>query len=179
MNSAIEYFGTDFVEKIQDIFEDAERDGKFIFIHGTYSCDEAISIALNGLECHYPELLYTAELMNKNDKLLFDKLKSWPHWNLKYLVMLCIPKEAGKDGLPIWNKNKNGQFCVPSQLIRGVIDVNEKMVILNPRYNSRKKIEANIEDRSFEPNTGRCIEISIPPDEQDLYEESLEDKGRE
>ena len=69
MSTAKEYFGTDFVKKIDEMFERAEQEDRFVFIHGAYSLDDAISIALNGLECDYPELLYTAELMNKSDKL--------------------------------------------------------------------------------------------------------------
>lgn len=49
MNNAKEYFGADFVNKIYEIFEKAEQEDRFIFIHGAYSLDDAISIALNGL----------------------------------------------------------------------------------------------------------------------------------
>lgn len=66
MSSAEEYFGIDFVKKIYEMFERAEKEDRFVFIHGTYSLDDAISILLNGVECDYPELLYTSELMNQN-----------------------------------------------------------------------------------------------------------------
>ena len=179
MNNAKGYFGADFVNKIYKIFEKAEQEDRFIFIHGVYSIDDAISIALNGLECDYPELLYTAELMNKSDKLLFEKLKSWPHWDLKYLLTICVPKSSGKGGIPIWSKNSDGQFLLSPHLINGIIDVNEKLIIQNPKYDSLKNIEATLEDRSFETRTGKCIEISLPPDELELYEEALKCEERD
>jgi len=174
MNSAKEYFGKNFVKKIYEMFERAEQEDKFLFIHGTDSLDNAINKIVNGLQCDYPELLYTAELMNKNDNLLFEKLKNWPHWDLKYLLTLCVPKNSGKGGIPIWLEGVCGEFYLPPQLINGIIDVNKKLIIPNPQYNVQKDIEATIEDRSFEPRTGKLIEISLPPDELDLYDEKSE-----
>ena len=174
MNSAKEYFGKNFEEKIYEMFETAEQEDKFLFIHGADSLDNAIDKMVNGLRCDYPELLYTAELMNKNDNLLFEKLSSWPHWNLKYLLTLCVPKNSGKGGVPIWIEGLDGEFYLSPQLINGIIDVNKKLIIPNPQYNAKKDIEATIEDRSFEPRTGKFIEISLPPDELGLYEEESE-----
>lgn len=57
-DNAKEYFGIDFVNKIYEIFERAEQKDRFIFIHGAYSFDDAIGIALNSLKCDYLELLY-------------------------------------------------------------------------------------------------------------------------
>ena len=177
MNTAKEYFGTAFVKKIYEILKNAEQENRFVFVHGVYSLDDAISIAFNGLECDYPELLYTAELMSKSDKLLFEKLKNWPHWDLKYLLMLCVPKNSGKGGIPIWNEDLSGRFCLAPSLIKGFIDVNEKSIVINPKYDPLKDIEATFEDRSFETRTGKCIGISLPPDELELYEN--DSKGEE
>ena len=174
MNSAKEYFGADFVEKVYEMFERAEQEDKFVFIHGTSSLDDAIQIVVEGLRCDYPELLYTAELMSKSDNLLFDKLKSWPHWELKYLLTLCVPKNSGKGGIPIWNEDPNGQYYLSPQLINGIIDVNKKLIVQNPKYDSLKNIEATIEDRSFETRTGKFIKVSLPPDELEVYGEESE-----
>ena len=179
MNSAEEYFGMDFVEKIYEIFERAEQEDRFVFIHGTYSLEDAITIGLNGLRCDYPELLYTAELMSKGDKLLFQKLKSWPYFDLKYLLIVCVPKNSGKGGIPIWNEYSNGEFYIPSYLINGIIDVNRRLIIQNPRYDMLKKIEATIEDRSFETRSGKCIRISMPSTDLDVYSEVLRYTERE
>lgn len=176
MESAKDYFGIDFCEKIYEIFESAEQEGKFIFVHGTYTSNDAINTILNGLECDYPELLYTAELMNRNDKLLFEKLKNWPHWDLKYLLMICVSKDSGKGGIPIWNQDLNGIFRLPPELIKGIIDVNQKLILPNPKYNSLENIKATIEDRSFETKTGKCIGISLPPDELSLYENNVKEE---
>lgn len=62
-------------------------------------------ICKHGLECDYPELMYTSELIDKSDKLFYDKLKSWLHWNLKYLIMILVNKQTGKNGIPIWTQN--------------------------------------------------------------------------
>ena len=172
MNSAEEYFGTDFVKRIYDMFEKAEQEGKFVFIHGTHSLDDAINIALNGLECDYPELLYTADLMNKNDKLLFDKLKNWPHWDLKYLLTICVPKSSGKGGTPIWTEDLDGLFHLSPHFINKIIDVKEKSIMQNPKYDPLKNIEATVEDRSYETKTGRIIKISLPQNEFEAYEEN-------
>lgn len=64
----------------------------------------------------------------------------------------------------------NGLFRLPPELIKGIIDVNQKLILPNPKYNSFGNMKATIEDRSFESKTGKCIEISLPPDELLLYE---------
>lgn len=178
MENAKEYFGTDFVEKINEIFKKAKQEERFMFIHGTPSIYDAIESMLRGLKCEYPELLYTALLMKDDDKLLFEKLKNWPMWNLKYLLMISVPKNSGKGGIPIWIENSIGEFCLSPQLINGLIDVNNKSILINPKYDSSKKIEATVEDRSFETKTGKCIEISLPPDEIQFYENNQNSDGR-
>ena len=179
MSSAKEYFGADFVKKIYEVFERAEQEDRFVFIHGTYFLEDAIKIALNGLECDYPELLYTAELMNKNDSLLFEKLKNWPHWDLKYLLTVCVPKSSGKGGIPIWTKDSYGRFHLSPHFINEIIDVNEKSIMQNPKYDPLKNIEATVEDRSFETKTGKCIKITLPEDELELYEEASKYEERD
>lgn len=166
-------FGVDFVKKINQIFKIAQQEDKFVFMHGTFNLDNAISIMLNGLECEYPELFFTSDLMNKDDKLLFEKLKSWPHWDLKYLLTICVPKAAGKGGIPIWNRHEkiDGFFILPPQFINGIIDVNQKLILPNPRYNSSTSINATIEDRSFEPKTGKYLEVTLPQMELEIYEQ--------
>ena len=73
----------------------------------------------------YPELNYTADLIRQDDKLLYDKLKSWPHWNFKYLVLCVVPKQSGKGGIPIWQEKEDG-FYLPPQFIKGYIDVKNR-----------------------------------------------------
>ena len=173
MNSANEFFGENFVQDIYKIFERAEEEGKFVFMHGTLTSDQAKSIELNGLTCDFPELYYTADLMDREDPLLFDKLRSWPHWDLKYLLTLLIPKNSGKGGIPIWYKCENGGFCLSSQFIYGIIDVNKKSISLNLKYSQDKEnIVGTVEDRSFETGTGKCIGVSLSHIEEEMYEEA-------
>ena len=176
MNDAKKYFGTPFVTKIYEIFEKAEQYNQFVFIHGTSTISSAINILENGLSSYFPELLYTAELMNKNDKLLFEKLKSWPHWDSKYLLMICVSKNSGKGGKPIWTEDSDGLFHLSQKLIKGLIDVNQTLILFNPNYSpTGVDIKATIEDRSFEPQTGNHLKTSIPPDELAFYTNNFQD----
>ena len=91
-----EYFGAEFIRKFNNILEESLKEYNFLFLHGTYTKEDAEDICKYGLKCDYPELMYTSELIDKDDKLLYDKLKSWPHWDLKYLVMILVNKGTGK-----------------------------------------------------------------------------------
>ena len=104
MSSAKEYFGTDFVKKIYEMFERAEQEGKFVFMHGTYSFDDAINIALNGLECDYPELLYTAELMNIVTKKSF-RANGIGKLMLEYLINMCKNEKIKTLNLEVNSQN--------------------------------------------------------------------------
>ena len=52
------------------------RKWRFLFIHGTPTKEFAEDICKRGLESDYPELNYTAYMMEAEDRLLYDKLKS-------------------------------------------------------------------------------------------------------
>lgn len=174
MNSPNDFFGENFVQNIYKMFERAETEGKFVFMHGTLTYDQAENMVLHGLTCDYPELYYTADLMNIEDPLLFDKLRSWPHWDLKYLLALLIPKNAGKGGIPIWNKDGNDGFCLSPKYIYGIIDVKKKSILLNPEYSQdNQDLNGTVEDRSFETGTGKCIEVSLSPIEEEMYEDAF------
>lgn len=83
-------------------------------IHGTPTEDNAVDICRNGLISEYPELNYTADLIRQDDKFLYDKLKSWPHWNFKYLVLCVVSKQSGKGGIPIWQEKEDGFYLPPT-----------------------------------------------------------------
>ena len=168
------YFGENFVNQMETILKNSKEKGQFLFIHGTRTDDNAAAICRNGLISDYPELNYTADLIRQDDELLYDKLKSWPHWNLKYLVMCLVPNQSGKGGLPIWTKQEDG-FCLPPQFIRGYIDVNKRQIIDNELYNEKCECLGEFDDLSYRPISGEFIEISLPPDELAFYEEMLGD----
>lgn len=172
-----EYFGKEFVDKIYSIF-DTQSESNFIFVHGTITQDDAEDILKSGLQCYYPEMYYTAELVDENDKLIFDKFRSWPHYDRKYLIMIVLSKLTGKGGVPVWIEDSQRGFVLNPEFILGYINVNDKSFIDNPVYSKKNEQDylklAQVPDRSYEVGTGKLLEISIPPDEQELYDSNLE-----
>lgn len=171
-SNAKEYFGDELVNKICSIFGEQSQ-SNFIFVHGTITGDKAEQIMKEGLQCDYPEMYYTSELINPEDKLLFAKFKNWPHWDTKYLVMISLSKLTGKNGYPVWIENEEEQFLLKPEFILGYVDVNNKVFIDNPRY-TKIKLEdyakmARVQDESYEVGTGKLLGISIPPDEVEFY----------
>lgn len=172
-----EYFGQEFVDKIYSIFN-AQSDLNFIFVHGTITQDDAEEILKSGLQCDYPEMCYTAELVTQKDKLLFDKFRSWPHWDRKYLVMIALSKLTGKGGLPVWIEDSQRGFILSPEFILGYINVNDKAFVDNPVYKKKNEEDylklTQVQDRSYEVGTGKLLEITMPPDEIEFYDSDLE-----
>lgn len=172
-----EYFGKEFVDKISSIF-DSYSNSNFIFVHGSITRDDAEQILKNGLQCDYPEMYYTSELVTQNDKLLFDKFRSWPHWDRKYLVMITLSKLTGMGGYPIWQKGNYEEYLLSPEFILGYINVPDKKFIDNPLYKQKKPEDylkiAQIQDRSYEVKTGKLLGITIPEDEAEFYDCDLE-----
>lgn len=170
--SAKEYFGDEFVNRIYSVFRE-QSESNFIFVHGTITGEDAEQIIKKGLQCDFPEMYYTSEMIFPEDKLLFAKLKNWPHWNRKYLVMISLSKLTGKNGYPVWTKNEEDQFLLRPEFILGYIDVNNKVFINNPKY-IKIKLEdyykiAGVQDESYETGTGKLLGISIPTAEIEIY----------
>lgn len=173
LNNGKEYFGKEFVEQFESILQSCKENDEFLFIHGKTTEDDAKHTCKFGLISDFPELYYTADLINSEDKLLYDKLKSWPHWECKFLVMCCVPKNSGKGGVPIWKKfYEDGVILLP-EFIKGYIDVVKRTIVSNKMFSQKHQHEGMIEDRSYLPITGKMLEISIPPDEERFYEELL------
>jgi len=171
-----EYFGAEFIRKFNNILEESLKEYNFLFLHGTYTKEDAEDICKYGLKCDYPELMYTSELIDKVDKLLYDKLKSWPHWDLKYLVMILVNKGTGKSGIPIWTQNQDLSFTLNPEFLKGYIDVNNKQILLNPRYKLEHNYSSLIEDTSYQTRTGKKLQISIPLEEEIFYQSSFRDE---
>lgn len=131
-----------------------------------------------GLQCDYPEMYYTAELVNQSDKLLFDKFRNWPHWDRKYLVMIALSKLTDKGGIPVWIEDSQRGFILSPEFILGYIDVNDKAFVDNLSYKEKRDEDyfklAKVQDRSYEVEIGKLLEITIPLDEQELYDRDLE-----
>ena len=173
LSNGREYFGEEFVEEFEKMLQECKDYEEFLFIHGVATKDDAEGICRLGLVSDYPELYYTAELINSQDKLLYDKLQSWPHWNRKFLIICCVPKNSGHGGVPIWKKINEDEVVLPPEYIKGYINVMQKEIIKSNKYKSKHNYENGIEDRSYLPLTGKCLGISIPPDEVEMYSQNL------
>ncbi len=172
-SNIVNYFGMNFINTFNEILSESEITNKFFFMHGTATKEEAEEICKKGLETDYPELFYTADCIERKDKLLYDKLKSWPHWDRKYLIMILVSKQTGKGGIPIWEESKDSIFRLSPIFIKGYLDINKKEIILNPRYNIKDGENVLIEDNSYKVNTGELIRVSLPPDESQFWEEEM------
>lgn len=173
LSNGREYFGEEFIEEFEKILQECKAYDEFLFIHGTETKQEAEEICKIGLISDYPELYYTAELISSQDKLLYDKLQSWPHWNRKFLMMCCVPKNSGKGGVPIWKQINKDRVVLSPEYIKGYINVMQKQIIINDKYKLEHSYENGIEDRSYLPLIGKPLNISIPPDEIEMYSETL------
>lgn len=171
LSNGREYFGEEFIEGFEKILRECNVCDEFLFIHGTVTKEEAEEICKFGLISDYPELYYTAELISSQDNLLYDKLQSWPHWNRKFLIMCCVPKNSGKGGLPIWKQINGVGLVLLPEYIKGYINVMQKQIIKNDKYKLEHNYENGIEDRSYLPLTGKSLGISISPDEIEMYGE--------
>ena len=173
LSNGREYFGERFVDEFEKMLQECKDYNEFLFMHGTETEEEAKEICRFGLISDYPELYYTAELISSQDKLLYDKLQSWPHWDRKFLIMCCVPKNSGMGGEPIWKQaNGDGVILLP-EYIKGYINVIQKQIIRNDKYKLEHNYENGIEDRSYLPLTGKCLGISIPTDEIEMYSDTL------
>ena len=85
--------------------------------------------------------------------------------------MCCVPENSGKGGMPIWSKSPDGFVVLRPEFIRGYIDVIQKRIVENKLYSQTHDFETLIEDRSYLPITGEGLGISIPPDEEEFYNE--------
>ena len=172
-NSGKEYFGEEFVQAFESILLECLENQDFLFIHGTLTRENAEDILKSGLQSDYPELNYTARMMKAEDRLLYDKLKSWPFFERKFLVMCVVPKNSGKGGVPIWKNGICGEVVLLPEFIRGYIDVNQRSIVPNELYSNKHTYENMIEDISFLPITGQFTQISPFPEEENFWEENL------
>ena len=83
----------------------------------------------------------------------YESLLNWGHKNYKGLIILAIPYECFyKEGL--WNKFQDtnssaygGQdYKIDPDFVVGYIDVTQKKIVLNPKYNRQHNYEGYIKD---------------------------------
>ena len=155
---AREYFGEDFIRQFDELLTELDKQQTTLAIHGTNpgSCE---SICEEGLQSLMPNLTSTAiqqhmefgakECHHKS----YEDLLNWKHKNYKGLVLIALPYECYyKEG--IWNhfQNQHGavygipDYKINPDFIYGYIDVENKKIVLNPKYNRNHNYEGLIPD---------------------------------
>ena len=144
---AREYFGEKFISEFDKLMTLLDKQQTVVALHGT-NPSNCPSICKNGLMYKNPVLSSTAVLQNmeygmKNINFSkYETLLNWPHREYKGLVIIAVPYECFyKEGL--WNQFSHtdsaaygGQdYKIDPDFIVGYVDVNNKKIILNPKYN--------------------------------------------
>lgn len=92
--------------------------------------------------------------------------------------MIALSKLTDKGGIPVWIEDSQRGFILSPEFILGYIDVNDKAFVDNLSYKEKRDEDyfklAKVQDRSYEVEIGKLLEITIPLDEQELYDRDLE-----
>ena len=155
---AREYFGEDFISKFDQLITELDRQETIVAIHGTRE-EVCPMICEKGLQYRSPSLSSTAVLQDMawgQHEMHYDNYESllnWGHKNYKGLVILAIPYECYyKEGL--WNNFQDtnssaygGQdYRIDPDFVVGYIDVTQKKIVLNPKYNRQHNYEGYEKD---------------------------------
>lgn len=155
---ARQYFGPEFIQKFDRLMTMLDQQQTIVALHGTF-VETCSSICENGLRYKYPSLSATAVVQNMaygqadicyND---YEGLLNWKHREYKGIVVIAIPYECFyKEGL--WKKYQDtdsaiygGQdYRIDSDFIAGYIDVYNKDIVLNPKYNRQHNYDDYLKD---------------------------------
>ena len=155
---AREYFGEELISKFDRLITDLDRQETIVAIHGTKE-EVCPMICEKGLQYKSPSLSSTAvqqRMAYGQHEMHYDNYESllnWGHKNYKGLVILAIPYECFyKEGL--WNKFQDtnssmygGQdYKIDPDFVAGYIDVTQKQIVLNPKYNRQHNYEGYVKD---------------------------------
>ena len=155
---AREYFGEEFISKFDQLITDLDRQETIVAIHGTRE-EVCPMICEEGLKYKSPSLSSTAAQQGMawgQHEIHYDNYKSllnWEHKNYKGLVILAIPYEClYKEGL--WNKFQDTNlssygvqdYKIDPDFVVGYIDVTQKQIVLNPKYNRQHNYEGYVKD---------------------------------
>ena len=155
---AREYFGEEFISKFDQLITELDRQETIVAIHGTRE-EVCPMICEKGLQYRSPSLSSTAVLQDMawgQHEMHYDNYESllnWGHKNYKGLVILAIPYECYyKEGL--WNNFQDtnssaygGQdYRIDPDFVVGYIDVTQKKIVLNPKYNRQHNYEGYEKD---------------------------------
>ncbi len=150
LEEAREYFGEQFVKQFTDLLTTLDKQDTNIFLHGT-GTENCPSICENGLKSQLPNLMSTSIPVEK-DFNSYRMLRNWPHKRLCGIVILAIPYECYyREG--IWTKvsDKVSEFDrydykINPDFIAGYIDVDQRSLILNSKYNRNHNYDGNLPD---------------------------------
>lgn len=158
---ARQYFGSEFIRKFDELMTMLDKQQTMVALHGTpvMNCS---SICENGLQYKLPSLTSTAVLQSMaygqtdihySD---YEGLLNWKHLQHKGIVIVAVPYECFyKEGL--WKKYQDtdsaaygGQdYRIDSDFIVGYIDVQNKNIVLNPKYNRQHNYKDYLRDNDI------------------------------
>lgn len=155
------YFGEDFIDKFDKLLTELDKQQTIVALHGTYP-DKCPKICEEGLKHLYPSISSTAvsqSMAYGAGEMHYDKyeeLLNWRHRNYKGLIMIAIPYECYyKEGL--WNHYQETGYVmygaqdykINPDFIAGYVDVDEKKIIINLKYNRNHDYTGLVEDTSI------------------------------
>ncbi len=183
-DEARDYFGIEFIKEFENIIEILNNQKTKLFIHGT-SLDNCPSICENGLMYDRPNILSTAvpQPMTK-EYGSYETLLNWPHREWKGLVLIAVPDECfTKFGL--WNHFRNlkimgytsQNYKIDSEFIFGYIDVINKKIIRNPKYNRQHNYDNYKKDLDVFGKIDESRDDHILPDLSKYTENIIEESN--
>lgn len=152
------YFGEEFINKFDKLLTELDKQQTILALHGT-APDDCPKICEEGLKYTYPALNSTAisQSMAYGEGDMhynkYEELLNWKHKNYKGLVMIAVPYECYyKEGL--WNHYQetdsgmiySQDYKINPDFIVGYIDVNDKKIVVNPKYNRNHDYTGLVED---------------------------------
>lgn len=152
------YFGEEFINKFDKLLTELDQQQTIVALHGT-TPDSCPKICEEGLKYAYPTLHSTAisqSMAYGEGEMHYNKyegLLNWKHKNYKGLVMIAVPYECYyKEGL--WNQYQatdrgmiySQDYKINPDFIVGYIDVNDKKIVVNPKYNRNHDYTGLVED---------------------------------
>lgn len=158
---ARQYFGSEFVQKFDRLMTMLDQQQTMVALHGT-DVENCPSICEKGLQYKNPSLTATAVLqsmaygqgdMHYKD---YEGLLNWKHRQYKGIAIIAVPYECFyKEGL--WRKYQDtdtaaygGQdYRIDPDFVVGYIDVENKNIVLNPKYNRQHKYNDYLVDNDM------------------------------
>ena len=137
---AREYFGQEFITELNGLITKMDKEETIVSIHGAplSACE---TICETGVHYKSPQIRsiavpQKAEFGQKPVELdSFESLLNWSHKQRKGLVLIAVPYECYyKEGLWEHFSDEEYGYRIRPEFIVGYIDVENKKIVLNPRY---------------------------------------------